>query len=88
MIRIKVSWQRSYYHAMTRTVNGEVLLDAKATEILRCGLWKAATFCEVRLLNYWIMDNHFHVLVGIDPLPPISDEKLISKVEAFYNHPG
>lgn len=88
MRRIKVSGIRAYYHAMTRTVNGEVLLDPKAKEILRKSLWKSAAFCEVRLLNYCIMDNHFHVLLGIDPVPALNDDQLIAKVTAFYSHPG
>lgn len=88
MNRIKVSGTRAYYHAMTRTVNGEQLLDGKAKEILRRSLWRSARFCEVRLLTYCIMDNHFHVLLGIDPVPQLSDSELIDKVMEFYDHPG
>lgn len=88
MRRIKISGESAYYHAMSRTVNGEVSLDAKAKESLRRLLWRVAAFCEVRLLNYCIMDNHFHVLLGIDPPRPLSDQELIEKVTEFYSHPG
>lgn len=88
MRRIKLIGTTAYYHAMTRTVNGEILLDAKAKEILRRSLWRSAEFCEVRLLNYCIMDNHFHVLLRIDPPRHLTDTELIAKVKAFYDHPG
>ena len=77
--RIKVSPKEgeAVYHCMSRTVNGERLLDDAAKEILRKQLWQVADYCGVQVLTYAIMNNHFHVLVRVPVKEAIEDAELI-----------
>lgn len=87
MKRIVIKNSPAYYHCMSRAVNGERLFDDEAKEVWRRQLWKSALFHEVRIVNYCLMDNHFHVLVGIDPVAELSDRQWVAKLQAFYDHP-
>ena len=53
------------YHCMSRTVNGERLLEDVAKEVLRKQLWQIADYCGLEIITYAIMANHFHVLVRV-----------------------
>jgi hypothetical protein len=61
-IKIKADDGEAVYHCMTRTVNGERLIDDPAKEIFRKQLWLCAEYCGVQILTYAILSNHFHVL--------------------------
>ena len=50
--RFKTAERATIYHCVTRTVNGEFLLDDVAKELLRKQLHQLAAFCGVELLTY------------------------------------
>lgn len=85
--RIKISDAEAVYHCISRTVNGERILDDTAKEILRRQLWQIADYCGVTILTYAIMDNHFHVLVHIPQPAPVSDAELIRRHQVLYPKP-
>ncbi|MDR2676398.1 MAG: transposase, partial [Opitutaceae bacterium] len=87
--RIKVSpvEGEAVYHCMTRTVNGERLLDDPAKETLRKQLWQVADYCGVQILTYTILSNHFHVLVRVPPAAEISDVELLRRYHVMYPKP-
>ena len=87
--RIKLDAEResAVYHCMTRTVNGERLLDDVAKEVLRRQLWQVADYCGVQILTYVIMTNHFHVLVRVPKAEPITDEELLRRYQVLYPKP-
>ena len=89
MARIKVKPEigEAVYHCMTRTVNGERIMDDPAKEVLRKQLWQIADFCGVQLLTYAILSNHFHVLVRVPQkqLPP--DAELLRRYQTLYPRP-
>jgi REP element-mobilizing transposase RayT len=72
---------------MTRTVNGERILDDPAKEVLRKQFWQIADFCGVQILTYAILSNHFHVLVRVPQkqLPP--DAELLRRYQTLYPRP-
>jgi hypothetical protein len=72
---------------MTRTVNGERLLDDPAKEILRKQLWQTADYCGLQILTYAILSNHFHVLVRVPPASQIPDAELLRRYCAMYPKP-
>jgi REP element-mobilizing transposase RayT len=72
---------------MTRTVNGERLLDDPAKEILRKQLWQVADYCGVHILTYAILSNHFHVLVRVPPAAEIPDAELLRRYRVMYPKP-
>jgi putative transposase len=86
-IKVKAEVGEAVYHCVTRTVNGERILDDPAKEILRKQLWQVADFCGVQVLTYAILSNHFHVLVRVPQrqLPP--DVELLRRYQTLYPRP-
>ena len=87
--RIKVDAEvgEAVYHCMSRTVNGEMLFDGTAKEILRRQLWQVARFCGVEIVTYAIMANHFHVLIRVPQTEPVSDHELLRRFTVLYPKP-
>ncbi|MCF3648897.1 transposase [Synoicihabitans lomoniglobus] len=72
---------------MTRTVNGERLLDDVAREVLRKQLWQVADYCGLEVVTYAIMSNHFHVLVRVPQRADMSDAELLRRYAVLYPKP-
>jgi putative transposase len=88
--RIKVAAEEApaVYHCVTRTVNGEHLLDDQAREVLRKQIWQVAEYCGVQILTYAILSNHFHVLVRVPQREEIANAELLRRYELLYPRPG
>ena len=87
--RIKVSPDESpaVYHCVTRTVNGEMLFDDPAKEVLRKQIWQVADYCGVEIITYTILTNHFHVQVRVPQREPVPDRELLRRFQVLYPHP-
>jgi REP element-mobilizing transposase RayT len=85
--RIKVDGA-AVYHCISRTVAGELMLDAEAKEVWRKLLWKVADFSGVEILTYCLMSNHFHVLVRIPEKTSerLSNDELLRRYTILYRH--
>jgi len=86
-IKASTSIGDSIYHVMTRTVNGDFLLDNPAKETLRKQLWQISAYCGVQVLTYTILSNHFHVLVRVPKAEPTSDAELLRRYALLYPKP-
>jgi REP element-mobilizing transposase RayT len=75
------------YHCISRTVNGEWLLDDVAKEVLRRQLWQVADYCGVQVLTYSILSNHFHVLVRVLQQQALADGELLRRYRVLYPKP-
>jgi putative transposase len=75
------------YHCMSRTVNGERLLDETAREVLRKMIWQVADYCGIQVLTYAILSNHFHLLLRVPVKTPIPDEELLRRYRVLYPQP-
>jgi putative transposase len=87
--RIKVDAAEgvAVYHVISRTVNGERLLDDPAMEVLRKQIWQIADFCGVQVLTYTILSNHFHVLVRVPRTSVVSDRELLRRFALLHPKP-
>ncbi|MDR1012148.1 MAG: transposase [Opitutaceae bacterium] len=85
--RIKIYDEDAVYHCISRTVNGERLLDEDAKEMFRRQMWQIADYCGVSILTYAVMENHFHVLVRVPKKAPISDEEHLRRYRLLYPKP-
>lgn len=87
--RIKVASDEGpgVYHAMSRTVNGEMLFDDVAKEVFRKMLGQVAEYCGVQLLTWTILTNHFHLVVRVPQKVPLSDQELVRRFEVLYPTP-
>ena len=87
MARVKVLEGDAVYHCISRTVNGEGLLDDAAREVLRRQLWQVADFCGVQILTYALLSNHFHILVRVAGGQATSDAELLRRFSVLYPKP-
>jgi putative transposase len=82
--RLKVSADRAvgYYHCLSRVVDRRFRLGELEKEQFVRFLREYEEFCEVRVLTYCVMSNHFHVLVAVPQRPKVlpSAEELIAKL--------
>jgi putative transposase len=87
--RIKIDGDvgEAVYHCMTRTVNGEWLIDDVGKEVLRKQLWQISDYCGVQIVTYTILSNHFHVLVRVPTKQPLPDEELLRRFNVLYPKP-
>jgi putative transposase len=86
-IKIDAGVGAAVYHVMTRTVNGERILDDPAREVLRKQLWTIADYCGLEIITYAIMSNHFHVLVRIPKRVLVADSELLRRFGVLYPKP-
>lgn len=86
-IKVDAGEREAIYHVMTRTVNGERLLDDVAKEVLRKQLWQIADYCGVRVVTYAIMANHFHVLLRVPCKAALSDAEMLRRYAVLYPRP-
>jgi len=86
-IKVDAGVREAIYHVMTRTVNGEGLLDDPAKEILRKQLWQVADYCGVQIVTYAILSNHFHVLLRVPQKSVLTDSELLRRYAILYPKP-
>jgi len=86
-IKVDAAEGEAVYHCMTRTVNGERLLDNVAKEVLRKQLWQIADYCGLEIISYAIMSNHFHVLVRVPQRTVVADAELVRRYRVLYPKP-
>jgi len=86
-IKIHSATAAADYHCVTKTVNGEWLFDDVAKEILRRQIWQVADYCGVQILTYTVMDNHFHVVLRVPQMTPVSDAELLRRYHVLYPKP-
>lgn len=86
-LKVRSAEAAAAYHCMSRTVNGEHILDENAREVLRWMLWQVAEYCGIEVLTYAILDNHFHLLVRVPVKTPLSDAELLRRYRVLYPKP-
>ena len=77
------------YHCISRTVNRERVFGPAEKEQFAVFLRQYEKFCQVRVLTWCMMSNHFHILVEIPEAPEDrgrlwSDEKFLKHVSCLY----
>jgi REP element-mobilizing transposase RayT len=85
--KINSASDEAVYHCMSRTVNGERLLDEAAREVFRKQLWLTAEFCGVQVITHAILSNHFHVLVRVPLKTPVPDAELLRRYRLLHPKP-
>ena len=88
MARIKLAGESAVYHCISRIVGGQRLLDDLGKEKLVGILRKLAECCNVEVITYCIMSNHFHLLLRVPIRVELSDTELLAKIVKFYGTKG
>ena len=73
-------------HLISRTVDGDLKFKARDDKKMILDLIKrTARFCGVRLKDYSVLDNHFHIEANIPRRPAeIPREVVLLRIEDFY----
>ena len=74
------------YHVVSRVVDRRFVLGTEEKEKFRTLMRMLENFTGCRAVSYCLMDNHFHLLLEVPPMPEggISDEELLKRLSAIY----
>ena len=81
--RVKVDGE-AYYHVMSRCALQEHLLVGEVKGMFLRILRRAEKFSGVRVLDYCIMDNHFHILIKVPKRRAVPDVELDERIRILY----
>src|SRR5271170_340726 len=80
---------RSFYHCISRFVHGLFIFGtsggycAEAEEFLSL-MRRWAAFTGIRIVDYVLMANHFHILCEVPEPMPLTQSELLERIEAGY----
>lgn len=76
-----------FYHCISRVVDRRFVLGAEQKEKFRALMRMQERFTGCRVVSYCLMDNHFHLLLEVPPMPEcgLSDGELLKRLSALYN---
>lgn len=88
--RLKVPADRpvGFYHTVSRVVDRRFIFEPPEKERFVALMREIEEFCEVRVLTFCVMSNHFHVLVEVpkrpEQLPGV--EEVLAKLERLSGY--
>lgn len=82
--RIKRTGVDTVYHCMSRTTGGEFLFGHEEKIKMIDIMHRTAEFCGVEVLNYVMMDNHYHILGFVPSRQVIDNEEIIRRYKVLY----
>jgi REP element-mobilizing transposase RayT len=86
-----------FYHCISRIVDRRFVLGAQEKEKFRALMRMYEKFSGCRVTSYCLMDNHFHLLLEVPPMPKnglsdaglskagLTDAELLQRLSALYN---
>jgi len=74
---------RAYYHVMNRVIGKEFLFDEECKDRFVQIMRRVEAFTGVQVLTYCIMDNHYHLLLKVHDVKPLSDAELLGRYERY-----
>ncbi len=79
-----------WYHCLSRVVDRRFIFQPPEKEHFVALLRECEAFCEVRVLTFCLMSNHFHILLEV-PAPPPPDrrpsaEQVCGKLDRLSGH--
>lgn len=63
-----------YYHVMSRVIERQMVLGRGGKEKFRKLMRLVSQFCEVDILTWTCLSNHWHILLYVRERPEVSDE--------------
>jgi REP element-mobilizing transposase RayT len=75
-------WTQAYYHCVSRVVDRRFVLGEEEKQQFIHFMRLYEKFCQVRVISYCLMSNHFHLLVEVPAKPeqPMSEGKLLEHI--------
>ena len=86
------AWRKSagkpvFYHVISRVVDRRFVFGVEEKEKFRALMRLQEKFTGCRATSYCLMDNHFHILLEVPPMPDggLSDGDLLKRLSAIYS---
>jgi putative transposase len=78
------------YHCVSRVVDRDFKFGPKEKDVFVRMMRKYEAFCDVQVLAFCVMSNHFHVLLEVPPKQKggavaMTDEVFLAKIKAMYS---
>jgi len=83
MPRIKESCA-AYYHVISRVIDRRMLLTDEEKERFRLLMRKMEGFSGVDVLDYTILDNHFHLVLFVPQARELSEDEIVERLGCLY----
>ena len=79
----------SFYHCISRVVDGRFIFALRhgrsvVAEKLIAMMRSQAAFCGVRVLDYVVMANHFHLACEVPEPRPLTQDEVLQRIGALY----
>ena len=76
-----------FYHVISRVVDRRFVFGVEEKEKFRALMRLQEKFTGCRATSYCLMDNHFHILLEVPPMPDggLSDGDLLKRLSAIYS---
>lgn len=74
-----------YYHVMSRVIERQMVLGPQEKEKFRKLMRLVSQFCEVKILTWCCLSNHWHILAYVPERREVSDEELLEKLKLLYD---
>nr|WP_009965456.1 transposase [Verrucomicrobium spinosum] len=81
----------AYYHCISRVVERRLAFGPEEKEQFVRLMRAYEGFCQVRVLSYCVMSNHFHIMVEVRKRPEgevFTDEWLLKQATLIYSKPA
>jgi REP element-mobilizing transposase RayT len=87
-LRMPEDYPLSHYHCLSRVVDRRFAFDAAEKDQFIALLRECENFCEVRVLTYCLLCDHFHVLVEVPRQPEAlpTPEEIHAKLRTLSGH--
>jgi REP element-mobilizing transposase RayT len=87
-MKVPADREAGFYHCISRVVDRRRVFREAEKEHFAALMRECEAFCEVQVLTYCMMSNHFHVLVEIPKRPEIlpSAEEVLRKVRRLTGY--
>ena len=84
MRQLRAKVEGAYYHATSRCAFQTFAFEAASKEMFVRIMRRAEAFSGVRVANYCVMDNHFHLLVKVPRRQEVDDAELDRRIAVLY----
>ncbi|CAN5760151.1 hypothetical protein BH11VER1_BH11VER1_25530 [soil metagenome] len=81
-LKAPAEWSQAYYHCVSRVVDRRFALGEEEKQQFIHFMRLYEKFCQVRVISYCLMSNHFHLLVEVPAKPeqPMSEREILEHI--------
>ena len=75
----------AFYHVISRVVGREFVFCEEERERFRSTMRRVEAFCDVQILTWCVLSNHFHALIYVPERQEVSDQEFGRRMRFLYD---